>query len=130
MDWYYPILSGVIDTDVARDRLAGSWDRFVLSDSGVQWGVRCVDDHPWVTTGETAEAAIACWLVDRIADAHALLDACERLRADDGSYFTGLHVPSLHWFPENERTAYSTAAVLIADALLRADPATVGAFTP
>ena len=124
MDWYYPVLSGVHSGDAARARLAASWDRFVLGSDGV----RCVDDHPWVTTGETAEAAIACWLAGMCNEAESLLRSCGRLRADDGSYFTGLHVPSAEWFPENERTTYSTAAVVLADALLAGDRPTSVVF--
>ncbi len=124
MDWYYPVLSGVHTGEAARTRMLASWHRFVLD----EMGVRCVDDHPWVTTGETAEAAMACWVAGLHDEAVALLRSCARLRADDGSYFTGLHVPSSEWFPENERTTYSTAAVLLADALLRGDHATRGIF--
>jgi hypothetical protein len=124
MDWYYPVLGGIHRGVAAQARLRGKWDRFVLGDDGI----RCVDDHPWVTTGETAEAAMACVLAGMHDEAVALLQSCARLRYDDGSYYTGLHVPSSAWFPENERTTYSTAAVLLADALLRGDAATVAVF--
>ena len=117
MDWYYPVLGGVMTGDDGASALKKRWDEFVIDG----YGVRCVNDHPWVTTGETAEAAIACAMLGMYDEARTLLDVTKRLRSDDGSYWTGLHVPSAAWFPEGERTAYSAAAVVLADAVL-ADP--------
>jgi hypothetical protein len=114
MDWYYPILGGVMSGDDGITALKKRWDEFVIDD----FGVRCVNDHPWVTTGETAEAAIACMMLGMRTEAAMLFDFTSRLRSDDGSYWTGYHVPSGSWFPEAERTAYSAAAVLLADAIL------------
>ena len=115
MDWYYPILGGVLSDDDGISALKKRWDEFVIDG----YGVRCVNDHPWVTTGETAEAAIACTMLGMHNEARMLLEYTETLRSDDGSYWTGLHVPSGAWFPEGERTAYSAAAVLLADAVIR-----------
>ncbi len=111
MDWYYPVLAGVVTGDDARKRMRAAWDRFVISGEGV----RCVDDHPWVTTGETAEAAIACVAAGMHEEATWLLRWLRQLRHADGSYWTGLHVPDRVHFPDGERTTYSTAAVIIAD---------------
>jgi hypothetical protein len=114
MDWYYPVLAGVLSPEHARARLRTGWARFVMDGEGV----RCVDDHPWVTTGETAEAAIACVQAGLTDEAASLLRWSHQLRADDGSYWTGLHVPDRVHFPADERTAYSAAAVVLAlDAL-------------
>ncbi|MBO0748741.1 MAG: prenyltransferase, partial [Acidimicrobiaceae bacterium] len=55
MDWYYPVLSGAIDTESARARLEKRWETFVLPGRGV----RCVSDHEWITVAETAECAMA-----------------------------------------------------------------------
>ena len=114
MDWYYPVLGRVLTDDDGISAMKARWDEFVIDGHGV----RCVNDHPWVTTGETAEAAIACAVLGLRAEAQMLLDYTETLRHDDGSYWTGLHVPSGAWFPEGERTAYSAAAVLLADAVV------------
>jgi hypothetical protein len=114
MDWYYPVLGGVMCGDDGIVALKRRWEDFVIDGHGV----RCVNDHPWVTTGETAEAAIACAMLGMHNEARLLLDCTNILRHDDGSYWTGLHVPSGTWFPEGERTAYSAAAVLLADAIV------------
>jgi hypothetical protein len=111
MDWYYPVLSGVHRGDAGEARMRAAWDRFVISGEGV----RCVDDHPWVTTGETAEAAIACVAAGMREQAELLLRWVRHLRHTDGSYWTGLHVPDRVHFPAGERTTYSTAAVILAD---------------
>jgi hypothetical protein len=120
MDWYYPVLAGVLRGDPARARMRLAWDRFVISGEGV----RCVDDHPWVTTGETAECAIACVAAGMVDEAVALLRWSSHLRHADGSYWTGLHVPDRVYFPADERTAYSAAAVVLAvDAIAGTSPA-------
>ena len=114
MDWYYPILGGVLKGDDGISALKNRWDEFVIDGQGV----RCVNDHPWVTTGETAEAAIACAMLGMHTEARILLDDTDILRSDDGSYWTGRHIPSNTWFPEGERTTYSAAAVILADAVI------------
>lgn len=124
MDWYYPILGGVLTGDAATRQLDKRWDEFVIDGSGV----RCVNDHPWVTTGETAEAAVACLKAGRRDAAIALLECTRVLRHSEGSYWTGLHVPTQVWFPEGERTAYSAAAVIIAHACLEDESPTAKAF--
>ncbi len=124
MDWYYPILGGVMSGEQAQSQLKSRWDEFVIP----TWGVRCVNDHPWVTTGETAEAAIACLKVGRRREAIELLEATRILRYDDGSYWTGLHVPMQVWFPEGERTAYSAAAVILAHACMETGSPTAATF--
>ncbi len=124
MDWYYPILGGVVSGEHAQSHLKSRWDEFVIPTSGV----RCVNDHPWVTTGETAEAAIACLKIGQRPEAIELLEATRILRHDDGSYWTGLHVPMQVWFPAGERTAYSAAAVILAHACLEPGSPTAIAF--
>ncbi|MFH2133516.1 MAG: prenyltransferase, partial [bacterium] len=45
MDWFYPVLTGVITGPAARSRLNAKWDTFVREDLGCH----CVSDEPWVT---------------------------------------------------------------------------------
>jgi GH15 family glucan-1,4-alpha-glucosidase len=120
MDWYYPVLTGVMTGDRARDRLADGWDRFILPGRGV----RCVSDEPWVTAAETAECALAHAAIGELTTATELLDWTRPHRHDDGSYWTGLVYPDGTHFPEGERTSYTTAAVILAaDAIAAASPA-------
>ena len=70
MDWYYPVLSGAVPAEQARQRIDGRWSEFVLE--GV--GVRCVSDHHWVTAAETAECAMALDAIGMRDRATALLE--------------------------------------------------------
>jgi hypothetical protein len=124
MDWYYPVLCGVLTGEDAKIRLADQWDTFVLAGRGV----RCVSTEPWVTAAETAECAIAHAAVADLDT--ALLATTRGHRCDDGAYLTGLVYPQRATFPDEERTAYTTAAVILAaDAVTGASPAS-GVFVP
>ena len=61
MDWYYPVLGGVVRGDAARRRLASRWAEFVVP----ELGIRCVSDEPWITGAETCELVLA---LDAIGD--------------------------------------------------------------
>ena len=55
MDWFYPVLSGVLSSDIAKNHLKSKWNTFV--EEGL--GCRCVSDEPWVTIAESCELTIA-----------------------------------------------------------------------
>ena len=113
MDWYYPVLGGAVRGEAARSRLEERWDEFVVA--GV--GCRCVADRPWVTGAETAELVLALCALGDVDRAAALLATVQHLRADDGSYWTGLVFDEGVRWPV-ERSSWTAAAmVLAADAL-------------
>jgi hypothetical protein len=119
MDWYYPVLGGALTGDAARDHLAAGWHRFVVPGLGI----RCVDDHPWVTGAETCELALALAAAGQRDAAVEQVAAMQHLRDDDGSYWTGLvFADDVRW--PIERTTWTAAAVVLAaDALSEATPA-------
>jgi hypothetical protein len=120
MDWYYPVLTGVIAGEAGRDRLAERRATFVMDGLGV----RCVSDRPWVTPAETAECALAHLAVGERDIAEELFRWTQRYRWDDGRYWTGTVYPDGSRFPPDERSTYTAAAiVLCADALTGASPA-------
>ncbi len=120
MDWYYPVLSGVVGGDAGRQRLAEGWDTFVMDGKGT----RCVSDRPWVTAAETCECVLAHLAVGEDEKAWDLFRWSQQLRDVDGRYFTGLVHPERIHFPDQERSSYTAAAeVLAADALTRTTPA-------
>jgi hypothetical protein len=120
MDWYYPVLAGVLTGESARARLRDHWDTFVMGDLGV----RCVSNEPWVTASETAECAMAHAAAGEIDSAVMLLRSTRRHRCQDGAYLTGLVYPGRVSFPDQERSAYTAAAVVLAaDTISRATPA-------
>jgi hypothetical protein len=125
MDWYYPVLGTAVRGAAAHARIDSGWERFVRAGLGV----RCVDDRPWVTGGETCELAIALWALGRPEQARQLVaDAAAWLRDDeDGLYWTGyVYADEMIW-PE-EKTSWTAGSVLLALAVLGGEPATRDVF--
>ena len=120
MDWYYPVLAGVLTGSEARARLASRRGVFVHSGEGV----RCVSNQDWVTTAETSECALAHLAAGDRATALTLFGWAQRLRQPDGGYLTGRAFPANVSYPDQECSTYSAAAVLLAaDALAGESPA-------
>jgi hypothetical protein len=119
MDWYYPVLAGAVTGPAADDRLAAGWDTFVVPGLGV----RCVADRPWVTGAETCELALTLAAVGQPDAATEQVAAMQHLRAEDGSYWTGLvYADDARW--PVERTTWTAAAVVLAaDAIAGTGPA-------
>jgi len=119
MDWYYPVLSGVVTGVAAKAHLKSKWDIFVEPGKGC----RCVDDQPWVTIAESCELAIAVLRTGQVELAHDIFAWQHQWRDGDGAYWMG------HQFAENvawpvEKPAWTAAAaILAADALTGYSPA-------
>ncbi|MEO1039742.1 MAG: hypothetical protein AAFX09_09360 [Pseudomonadota bacterium] len=109
MDWYYPVLTGVLTGVAARARLEFGWDRFVVADLGC----RCVSDEPWVTTAETAELALACLSAGMIDQAHTLITELAPLAAREGGYWMGWQYDLGKVWPV-ERPSWTAGAVVLA----------------
>ena len=114
MDWYYPVLSGVLTGAGARARLEGRWSEFVIEGLGV----RCLTDRRWVTAAETAECVMALRATGQEARARQLFSWAQALRHGDGSYWTGWVDPQGTHFPGDERSTYSAAAMVLASEAL------------
>lgn len=119
MDWYYPVLGGVVRGDEALRQIAERWDAFVVPD----WGVRCVADRPWVTGAETCELALSLHALGEERVALDVLASMQHLRDVDGSYWTGHVVADGVRWPEERSTWTAAAVILAADALSAASPA-------
>ncbi|MDQ3983243.1 MAG: prenyltransferase [Actinomycetota bacterium] len=113
MDWYYPVLGGVLSGDAARTRLAQRWDEFVVGGRGA----RCVSDRPWVTTGETCELVLALDAAGLHDDAVTTFSWIQHLRCDSGEYWTGATWPEGVVWPRETTTWGAGAVLLAADAL-------------
>ena len=124
MDWYYPVLAGVLRGPEGRTRLASRHRVFVHEGEGV----RCVSNQDWVTTAETCECALAYLALGDRDAALSLFEWAQRQREPDGSYLTGRAFPANVSYPHRERTTYSGAAVLLAADALAATSATSGLF--
>jgi hypothetical protein len=120
MDWYYPVLTGAIEGDAAKARLAEGWETFAMEGLGT----RCVYDEDWITASETAETSLSYAAIGDFATATDLLAWTRSHRRDDGSYLTGLVYPDQITFPDGETSSYTGAAVILAaDAISGASPA-------
>lgn len=123
MDWYYPVLSGALRGPRALHRIDEGWARFVVPG----YGVRCVVPNPWVTGGESAELALALWVMGESDRAVRILADMQHLRAEDGMYWTGYHFENDAIWPV-ERTTWTAGALLLAVAALGGDEATTAVF--
>ena len=113
MDWFYPVLTGVLPQKEGRDRLASRWDEFVEPNLGC----RCVSDQPWATVAESCELVMALLAAGDHARAVEVYSWLHQWRAGDGSYWTGYQwVEDLLW-PDEKPTWTAGAILLAADAL-------------
>jgi hypothetical protein len=124
MDWYYPILGGVLRGPSAHARVFAGYGRFVVEGRGV----RCVSDRPWVTAAETCELVMALDAIGHDALARAMFEWVQFLRSETGGYWTGANFEDERFddegehYPEEQPTWNSAAVVLAAEALCGEGP--------
>lgn len=124
MDWYYPVLGGALPRGQGLARIAGRWDDFVVPGLGI----RCVDDHPWVTGAETCELALALLRLGEQRRAARLVADMQHLRHPGGAYRTGYVYPDDEFWPI-ERSSWTSAAVILAVAALDPTSPSARVFT-
>ncbi|MFT5011609.1 MAG: hypothetical protein ACI9HA_000256 [Dinoroseobacter sp.] len=113
MDWFYPVLTGVIQGARGRQHLHSRWDTFVVD----QLGCQCVSDEPWVTVAESCELVMALLAVGERQKAMQLFSWLHQFKDEDGSYWTGyVHRDGELW-PLEKPTWTAGAILLAADAL-------------
>ena len=113
MDWYYPMLCGVITGEKALERLKASWSTFIVPD----WGVLCVSDEPWVTIAESSELAVSLAAMGLFEESEMIFSWIQDKKYEDGAYWTGVTVPDGVIYTE-EKTTWTAAAVLLAADIL------------
>ena len=119
MHWYYPVLCGMVSGEEAHARLNAGRERFLRPFAGC----RCVDDRPWVTIAESSELAIALDAAGLREEARELLGWQLVWQDTDGGFRMGT-VPDYGAWPDEERTSWTAAAVVLAaDALYDLTPA-------
>ena len=109
MNWYYPVMCGVLTGEEASRRLQAEWHDFVIEG----WGCRCSLDQPWVTVAETCELAMALTNLGRRDQAAALLDWTIQLLDDDGGFWTGINVDERTIWPPGQKTTWTAAAAIM-----------------
>jgi hypothetical protein len=119
MDWFYPVLSGVLTKQAAQARLQERWQEFV--EEGM--GVRCTSDQPWVTVAESCELTLALLAAGDRTRALTLYSWLLQWRHQDGAFWTGYQfVEDIMW-PDEKPTWTAAAILLAADALTEYTPA-------
>jgi hypothetical protein len=131
MDWYYPILGGVVRGAAARERIDEGWDRFVVEGLGV----RCVSDRPWITAAETCELVLALLVVGDRERAEQLFSWVQFLRHDDGAYWCGMNFEDARFDEPGEyftadQPTWNSAAVVLAGQALAGAASVLGVFSP
>ena len=119
MDWFYPILAGVLTGDDAQRRIDKYWKKFVVEDRGV----KCVFDEPWVTIAETSELALALSSMGNRDLAMIVFNWISDRKYEDGSFWCGFTCPDLIIWPEDKITWTNAVALMAADALYELSPA-------
>lgn len=114
MDWYYPVLCGVVEGEAAIVHLESRWVEFVAP----REGCRCVVEEPWATAAETAELSIACARVGRTRAARGLLSPVAGLQDEDGGVWMGRQFALKIVWPE-EKPGWTAAAAILAEEALR-----------
>lgn len=119
MDWFYPVLAGVLTGAAARQRIEKYWKKFVVEERGV----RCVSDEPWITIAETSELSLALAAMGNTELARIVFNWIGDWRYEDGSYWCGFTCPDMTIWPEEKITWTNAAALLAADAIYELTPA-------
>ncbi|MGA0601286.1 hypothetical protein ACO2Q3_11350 [Caulobacter sp. KR2-114] len=113
MDWYYPILAGVMTPAAAFARLEAGAARFMRRGLGC----RCVSGEPWVTVAESCEFALALIRLGNLAQAEAVLSWQDAQRDADGAYWMGWQFEEQIFWPQEKPSWTQAAAILAHDAL-------------
>jgi hypothetical protein len=118
MDWYYPAMCSVINSNDARQRLFSGWRQFVIDGLGSL----CSSEQEWVTAAETSELAIALAVHGEYEHSAAVFNWLRQMRDDDGAYWYGMALPKREIWPEEKPTWTSAAVILAADMLRPMSP--------
>ena len=113
MDWFYPILAGVMTGDEARSQLDRRWQEFV--EPGI--GCRCENHQPWVTVAESCELTLALLAAGRREQAAELFGWLMQWRDTDGAWWTGYQFAERVLWPLEKPTWTAGAVLLAVDAL-------------
>lgn len=119
MDWFYPILTGVLNKTQANARLKARWNEFVEKDMGC----RCVSDEPWVTVAESCELTMALLAAGDRSKAMTIYSWLHQWRLGNGEYWTGYQFEMDIMWPDEKPTWTAGAILLAADALTEHTPA-------
>jgi len=116
MDWYYPILCGLLNRETAKKRIEKKWDEFIVEGKGC----KCVSEEPWVTIAESCELVMALMRIGLEDKAKSLFECLHQWRdEDDGLYWTGYVYTDKKYWPVEKPTWTAGAVLLAADSIYK-----------
>ena len=116
MDWYYPILCGVLDRKASIERVEEKWHEFIVEGLGC----KCVSEEPWVTIAESCELVIALMRLGMEDKAKSLFNCMHQWKdEDDGLYWTGFVYTDKKYWPIEKPTWTAGAVLLAADSIYK-----------
>ena len=118
MDWFYPILSGVLTGTDAQQRIETYWKKYVIRGQGV----RCVSDEPWVTLAETSELSLALSAMGNFNLSKIVFSWISDRKFEDGSYWCGFTYLDIITWPEDKITWSNAVVLMAADAIFDLSP--------
>lgn len=124
MDWFYPVLAGVVHGKSAQERIDSRWKQFIENNVGC----RCVSDEPWVTVAESCELTLALLAAGEHAKAVSLFSWLHQFMDDDGGYWTGYNFRDKVIWPR-EKTTWTAGVILLAADALTEHTAAANLFT-
>ncbi len=113
MDWFYPVLTGVLRDQPAIKRIDDRWHEFV--ETGL--GCRCENHQPWVTVAESCELVMALLAAGDRARAAEVYSWLWQWRDGDGAWWTGYQFAEDLLWPDEKPTWTAGAVIMAADAL-------------
>ena len=114
MDWYYPVMCGVVKGNEAEERIRSRWDEFIVSGMGC----KCVQEEPWVTVAESSELVVTLVAIEDSDKAKELFDWLHQWRdPKDNLYWTGYVYTDRKYWPIEKPTWTAGAVLLAADSL-------------
>ena len=113
MDWYYPIISGVL-SDSEKDK----YIKKIYKDLYIEGiGVKCVVEEPWVTVAETSEFIVSLVISNEIEEAKKLLIEVMNISdLNDIPYMGWQYEENIFW-PEEKPSWTAAALILAADSI-------------
>ena len=115
MNWFYPVLTGVLTGKEAKQRIDREWNDFIIDN----YGCRVAVDEDTTAVAETSELIIALALIDEHERARMLLDWTLKLRDDKPGFCRGIKFPEkVACPPDEERATWTSAALILAIAAL------------
>lgn len=113
MDWYYPIISGVL-SDSEKDK----YIKKIYKDFYIEGiGVKCVVEEPWVTVAETSEFIVSLVISNEIEEAKKLLIEVMNISDLNNIPYMGWQYEENIFWPEEKPSWTAAALILAADSI-------------